>query len=928
MRLILSTGHRRRPLPSGGRQRTFGRAVVACVLLAGALYAVNIGRVGADAATIPAPDAAPDEARARTLAMASGSDVEILDQTTETRRAWALPNGSVRLQLHAAPERVKDASGAWQPVDLRLQHRSDGTVGPAVDAYGIVLAGSRTAGTSPTLVAANAGTQRISLGWRGTLPEPVLEGSKATYVNVKPGVDLVVELSGTGFEYFVVLRNRQAANSLPSVSMPVRMGNLAPVQAEPGGAIEFRTPDGKAAVSLPPAEMWDGSIAPSTGERLRRAPVAMATTANGDGGMDLKLTPAAGFFDQPGLQWPVTIDPVVTLSPAFDAFVQNGFTSDQSGSAELKLGYVVDAAAGCASACRARSFLSFHSLDGYDGSTVVSAELFLWNWHSWSCRATSWEAWRTSYVNSTVRWTNQPDWVERDGTSTGTKGYSGDCNDGWISVSVKKTFQHSFNSTGHSANIGLRATNESSNLGWKRLNSANASSNRPYVSLNFNRTPNTPNTMSISDCATQCASPAVVSRLDPELGVKASDPDGGTLTVRFEVYDGVSATPVRTGAKTGYPSGSATPAKWRITPALSTNGWYKWRARACDTLLCSSWTGYFEFTTDTTAPPPPDVAPVDPARYFEDVGSGETSGGIGVPGQLRLSGTADVHHFKWQLDGGPFSPDVPATGTSPRTAEIAVVPLMDLVRVLVVEAYDAAGRKASTTYRFSVSSPETETARFWLDGNADNELSDNDGIAPGVTWPPGHAGVGQSAYTYGSGGISSQYPILATAPNPSLSPQVPRSFSVAAWVRMYVVAGNRTAVAQAGTTKAMFELGFQAVENNFCFSIFNADVTNSPAHRACATAPVGVGQWFHLAGVFDAVNRKVYLYVNGGSNLPGGQTVVVDFTATPFSATGKFLIGYGWNGAAPGAPFDGEIDDVFAFQRAIPEEEVQVLALS
>jgi hypothetical protein len=904
-------------------------AVLLAVLVGTGGSVTGVRAAAARAGALPGNLTAHDESSARELARAAGQRVEILSALSETRRAWSLPNGDVQVEMHMSPERVRTAAGQWVPVDLNLTRRPDGSVAPGAHPYGLWLSGGRPAGTED-LVRIGEMTRRTTLGWRGPLPSPTLSGARATYAGVRPGVDLVIEATVTGFEYFLMVSGRAAAAEVREVAMPWTVPGMTPMSG-PDGALTMRSATGDT-VALPVAEMWDAAVSPVSGERVRRAPVAMSTVAGPGGGTDLVLTPSAEFFARSDLVWPVTIDPPVTLNPAFDAFVQNTYSSDQSAASELKLGYVVDAAAGCSSACRARSFLRFDNLGGYDGTRVVSAELFVWNFHSWSCRAASWEAWRTGSVSSSVRWTNQPSWAEKDGASTGTKGYNSSCADGWVSVSVRKTFQASFDSgPGDTATVGLRATNEGSNTGWKRFNSANASSRRPYVSLVYNRRPNTPTGMAVSDCASQCASPAVVSRMDPELRVRASDPDGGTLSVNFQVYDGVSSTPVRTGTKTGYPSGSSSPAAWRITPVLTAVGWYRWRAQACDSQgMCGSWTAYFEFTTDVTAPPPPAVAPADPALYFEDDGSGATSGGIGVPGRLRLTGVADVHHFNWRLDGGAVSPDVPATGTNPRTASIDVVPLMDMVRVVTVEAYDAAGRKGVTTYMFNVASPEPEAGRFWLDGNTDNELSTNDATATaaGVSWVAGHAGEGQAAHLTGAGMMTTPYPVLATVPNPALTPTVPRSFAVAAWAKLDTSAsGYYTVVAQRGSHSSFFELGYRGdTLNNWCFSILHSDTGGAVADRACATAPVAFGQWVHLAGVYDAVNRRITLYVNGGSNL-FGETVVADHWAAPFAAHGSFMIGASWDGTAPWSRWIGDIDDVAAYQRVIPEEEVWALAL-
>jgi hypothetical protein len=56
------------------------------------------------------------------------------------------------------------------------------------------------------------------------------------------------------------------------------------------------------------------------------------------GSTDLVLTPDAAFLNDSSVQFPVTIDPVVTWKSGFDAFIQNTYSSDQSGGLELKLG--------------------------------------------------------------------------------------------------------------------------------------------------------------------------------------------------------------------------------------------------------------------------------------------------------------------------------------------------------------------------------------------------------------------------------------------------------------------------------------------------------------------------------------------------------------------------------------------------------------
>ena len=63
-------------------------------------------------------------------------------------------------------------------------------------------------------------------------------------MDAKPGVDLVVETTRTGFETFLIVKNRQAAAQVASVSMPWRTGKLSS-RAGVGRGLELRDRAGK-----------------------------------------------------------------------------------------------------------------------------------------------------------------------------------------------------------------------------------------------------------------------------------------------------------------------------------------------------------------------------------------------------------------------------------------------------------------------------------------------------------------------------------------------------------------------------------------------------------------------------------------------------------------------------------------------------------
>ncbi|CAM5445118.1 Sugar-binding protein OS=Streptomyces fumanus OX=67302 GN=GCM10018772_01110 PE=4 SV=1 [Streptomyces fumanus] len=154
----------------------------------------------------------------------------------------------------------------------------------------------------------------------------------------------------------------------------------------------------------------------------------------------------------------MTIHPAINVGTSFDTFVQQGYTTDQSASTDLKLG-------NNGSSQIARSFLSF-PMKNITGKQVTAAKLNLFTYHSWSCTAKSWEVWSTQAASTSSRWTDQPTWGTQYATSTQTKGYSSACNDGWVSADVT-TLAKSWAANGNGTNhLGLRATDESDPDGW------------------------------------------------------------------------------------------------------------------------------------------------------------------------------------------------------------------------------------------------------------------------------------------------------------------------------------------------------------------------------------------------------------------------------------------------------------------------------
>ena len=145
------------------------------------------------------------------------------------------------------------------------------------------------------------------------------------------------------------------------------------------------------------------------------------------------------------------------------------------------------------------------------------------------------------------------------------------------------------------------------------------------------------------------------------------------------------------------------------------------------------------------------------------------------------------------------------------------------------------------------------------------------------------------------------------------------SFSVSAWVRINSLSlGYVNAVSGDGAVVGMFGLGINP-DNQWVFWMHSNDsVANSYAGALASSGP-SPGVWAHLAGTYNVATGQLALYVNG--------TLAATTTMTsPWDATQRFAVGFGrWDGA-DNYQWQGDVDDVRAFQGVLSPTHVAYLA--
>ncbi|MFF8696726.1 DNRLRE domain-containing protein [Streptomyces sp. NPDC015144] len=659
------------------------------------------------------PPEASDALSASVMARLQDRRIEVLAERTETDSVFINPDGTTTREAATAPVRFED-DGVWKDIDLDLVSTPDGDVRAKAHPLDVELAGAtpaknaaaiREAGdpgepqvpASPLVSLKDTDGEPMTLSWRGVLPQPKLTENRARYVEALPGTDLIVETTKTGFEQFLELKNRSSVDATGSVTMSLNAGGLK-ARANKDSSVSFLDPDtGKQVGLLPAPMMWDASTDKRSGEHTRTAPVGLKVTQNGDE-VDLTVTPDAGFLADPDTKFPVTVDPAVSIGANFDSFVQQGFTTDQSASTDLKIG-------NNGSNQVARSFLQFQT-GAIRGKKILSAKLNLYNYHSWACNSSgsgSWEVWRSGTVTTASRWDSQPSWIAKFATASATKGASG-CSAGWVSADVTSMAQVWADNTATSHNAGIRAKDESDPYAWKRFYSGNAASNTPYLSVTYNSPPAVPTAVAISPSQVNAYNKKrYVTSLTPQLSAKVSDPEAGTVKAQFEVTPDPAYTDAGAYSYTATTAGVASGGTAKLTvpsaSAFPSGSHLRYRVRGYDGSVYGSWSGYTVFVMNTAKPAAPAIT-CD--AYAKDTWSSKSS--TGATCTLDTSST-DGQGYQWGLDDAAVPNKVYDTidgnGGDPLT--ITIKPA-DGWHTLYARTIDSGGNisTATTAYSFGV----------------------------------------------------------------------------------------------------------------------------------------------------------------------------------------------------------------------------------
>lgn len=858
------------------------------------------GRPAAAAAPVSAGSgAAAASARARS----TGRRAEVLGERTPTGQVFAHPDGTFTLEQHLRPVRARDASG-WRSLDTTLRARSDGSVTPVAAAAALEFSGG---GTGP-LVRYSAAGRRLELGWPTPLPRPELAGDTAVYRAVLPGVDLSVRATGDGFSHALVVRDRSAAlnPALAEIRFGLRTEGLA-VTVDAAGNLTAAEENGRPVLRAPAPQMWDTPSKDPAGPRAeggtstagRRVTMPVRVT-----GTTLTLFPDTKLLADPQTRFPVTIDPEWSSGPGGWALVYgvpDGYRNQSywlgDGDGIAKVGYSTWERP----TVLARSFFQY-DLRALAGKQVVRAEFNVFASYAPSCSPRGVQLWQTGVVEPWTTWENQPPGIRHLGTHHVAHGYSASCPANWIGFDVTPAAVDAVGG-GSFVTLMLRAEDEGDRYAWKKFRTD------PTLIVTYNSLPDPPEQLSAGDlgCGLQPHEPYTRSTT-ATLRATVTDPDRGPLAAEFEWW---VRGDHRVDSRTTVMQESGTPFSVSIPPGTFTDGSrIGWRVRGWDGRAHGPWSQWCDLTVDQT---PPGKRPVVTSTVYPPDTLG---GGVGQTGGFTLStdGDPDIVRFRYGL----VTPPTREVAVVDGKAQVEVTPGRGEPHDLYVVGVDRAGNESRpTTYHFLVRTTRFPPVHHWrMDGRLpatrvpDAVGSGADGtLTPGPTaWTTGREG--DAVHFDGSTGH------LAMGERSTV--HTGGSFSVAAWVRLDRLDGPwRTAVSQDGDRASGFYLQYRSDTRQWAFTVPVSDIDHFGGDRVSSDIPVRTGVWTHLAGVYDAGEQLIKLYVDGRF---AGQAE----HRSRWHANGQVQIGRGRFNGAPVDPWHGALDEVRLYDRVLSDGRVSL----
>jgi len=467
-----------------------------------------------------------------------------------TRNSRTYSSGGRQLTTLVYPESInyRDASGAWQAIDNSLVKTSAKGYADQSTANRYTVYLPADIASQPIRITTGSGWLTFSLhGAKGTL---TISGSTATYHNVLPGVDVVIQAQADTVEESLVLHG---AGSPSQFTYEIQASSGLKLKESAKGFTVLDA-SGRIVFGMTAPVMFDSA----KNGGARSSAISVSVDPNSEG-ISVALRADSAWLADSKRQWPVTVDPTFIVGELQDCYVNAGSpTLSFCGQTSLNAGFDGTKAS--------RALLQFNLSAIPTTDIVVSAKLLMYLGSTTTSNATSLAVYQLTHT-----WTTGATWNAYDGINAWTTP-GGDFNgtaaatingiaaiNAWYSWSPTALVQGWVN--GSIANDGVIVKEPTENVNnVLSFNSATAT-NPPYLQVVHQQGGATPATYSST---VQADNPVAYWHMDETSGSSMTDAEnadsgtyqGGFTLAQTPLIQPASGKSVSFNGSTGYATAS------------------------------------------------------------------------------------------------------------------------------------------------------------------------------------------------------------------------------------------------------------------------------------------------------------------------------------------------------------------------------------
>ncbi len=730
--------------------------------------------------------------------------------------------------------------------------------------------------------------------------------------------------------------------------------------------------DASTTADQPTSQNGDFTPDPTSGPSDGDASAVLPVTADAD---SITVVPDPELLTGDATVYPVYVDPDVSWSESERTLLSSDgdtFYNFSGGDDGEGVGYCGTYISGgyaypCGSGYKQRMYFEF-SPTALRGKRVLDATFRVTERWSMSCERTTVQLVRTPNISSSTRWPGPTSNWDIMGDRTVSAGRGTACDPSQPDAPIEfnddpaQNYENLTNTVKAFAagdfsrlTLMLKAYNESDPNGWKRFDD-DAVLDVTYVGVPA--PPTSPGVLSgeITSCETDASDPDVLSDPTPTFTAVAQTLAGGesgaNLRTHFYVQkrasDGswaVATEPVRPVSPGYVNDGQRVSVSSPVTladggiyrMAVFTRSYYNGGGSYLESNSTVTTKGWCYFKVDTTAPKAPVITfgtTYTPCTANACV----AAGGPGVKDEFGFSpasgDAATVVGYRYKLSSST-SWSATISGTNVKKA---IAPDLAGTQVLQVRALDSVGSGrwgAIASVKFNVQESQGATGRWRFDDSTPNSgvtTAADSATTAGTRHPAtlyttgaGWSGLSRrgsadhSLWLNDTSDTTRQSGYAATS-GPAVNTQ--SSYTVSAWAYLTDSSAYRTVLSQTGSDSSGFSLYYSAGVKRwvFRFSWTDSGGTRRFVAQNAAAEGVVLKTWTQLAGVYNAEDRTIQLYVNGRAQ---GSPVAVPAGGEKQTPDGALQIGRASYVAGTYEQYwRGRVDEVAVFQEVLQPGDV------